>query len=91
MNLRGIKFPKILAGSGILGNFGHGYWYSRAEEKAGILNKVGLGFVSKTATLNARSGNTPFIYDEDTFPPAEIKPKSIVVSLTKKTEGNWFY
>jgi len=85
MELRGINFPNILAGAGILGNFGEGFWYSRAGKKAKILNTDGLGFVSKTATFEARAGNTPFIYDEDIFPPSEIKPKSIIVNPIKKT------
>lgn len=84
MILREIKFPDAIAASGAMGNFGEGYWYSRLEKHLGILNIKGLGFVSKTATLNARKGNTPFIYDEKYFPPKEVKPKSIKVDLINK-------
>lgn len=88
MLFRGIKFPYAIAASGATGNFGENYWYSRFEEKLGILNKKGLGFVSKTATLNARRGNTSFIYDEKYYPPAEIKPKSIKIDLIRKNVVN---
>ena len=88
MIFRGIKFPDAIAASGAVGNFGEGYWYSRFEEKVGILDKEGLGFVSKTATLHARRGNTPFIYDGNYFPPVEVKPKSIVVDIVNKNVLN---
>jgi len=88
MKLRYIEFPNAIAASGAMGNFGEGYWYSRWEKFIGILNMKGLGFVSKTATLNARRGNTPYIYDESTFPPAEIKPKSIKIDLLNKNVLN---
>jgi dihydroorotate dehydrogenase len=88
MYLRKIQFPVAIAASGAMGNFGEGYWYSNLEKYLGILNIKGLGFVSKTATLNPRKGNTPFVYDEDYFSPAEIKPKSIKVDLINKNVLN---
>jgi len=88
MQLRGVNFPNALAASGAMGNFGEGYWYSRFEEKTGILDKTGLGFVSKTVTLNFRKGNTPFIADGNYYPPAEWKPSSIKIDPVKKIVVN---
>ena len=88
MLLRNIEFPDAIAASGAVGNFGEGYWYSRLENKFGILNKTGLGIVTKTATLNPRRGNTPFVYDEKHFQPSELIPKSIKVDLINKNVLN---
>ena len=88
MTFREINFSDAIAASGAMGNFSEGYWYSRLEEKVGLLDKKGLGFVSKTATLNARRGNTPFVYDENYFSPVEIKPKSIIVDAVNKNVLN---
>ncbi len=57
MKLRGIEFGNILGASGVQGFFGEGYWFHKLLKPFG-LNFDGMTFVSKTATLFLREGNT---------------------------------
>ncbi|MEA3304408.1 MAG: hypothetical protein U9Q15_01420 [Patescibacteria group bacterium] len=88
MKLGNMSLGPILGASGVEGNFGEGYWYHKLLHGFSLLDLSGLVFVSKTATLNPRKGNTPFVYDENYFSPSEIKPKSIVIKPFQKNVLN---
>lgn len=85
--LRGIDFPPAMNASGARGFFGEGYWYHEPYKWLGLSFK-GIGFVSKTTTMQARLepnkslGNMPMMPDGIT--PKEWFPKTII---TKPLSG----
>lgn len=77
MNLRGIDFHSVFTSSGARGFFGEGYPY-HALPPWRFINYCGSSFVSKTATLEPRTGNMPV--REDGRTPRNFKPKCILVN-----------
>lgn len=72
-------FPKICNGSGALGYFNEDeYWYQVACRRIGFRYKKGLGFNSKTTTMDERAGHMPLTKD---YKPVEWYPGCIVFDM----------
>ena len=80
VTIGGIQFSPAFAASGVMGNFGEGYFHHKVFEAVGLLNKSGTTFVSKTATLNQRNGNMPY-ENGNNFGPKELIPSCIKINL----------
>lgn len=72
MKLRGIEFGNVFGASGVQGFFDEGYWFHKIPFRKP--NFTGMTFVSKTATLEPRTGNVKNGWREHFFPSwAKVK------------------